>query len=124
MKYLALIAALALSACDSGTEWSDPPYEVVWIDVESNRSLFFSLGDGGLLGRVDPEIIAVGSNDKYVVAKQQSPGATTTLYYYIAKSNDGAKLNGHEITEGPFTVEEFEALSQKLGLPAFSRQFP
>jgi hypothetical protein len=123
MKHWIFITALALSACDSGTEWSSPPYEVAWIDIDSNRSLYLSLEDGGLLGRVEPEVIAIGNNDQYVVAKQLPPGSKSALFYYIKKSDDGAKFNGSEITKGPFTEQVFEALSQELKLPEFSHEF-
>lgn len=62
-----------LSACDSGVKWKDAPYEVVWIDTNENRTLNYNLGEGDSVGRVEAEVVAVGSDNKYVVAEQLNP---------------------------------------------------
>lgn len=68
---LILLSSLLLS-CDWGVEWRDKPYEVVWINIGENRMLNYEIAEGSSIGRVEAEIIAVGSNEKYVVAKQRS----------------------------------------------------
>ena len=48
----------SLSGCglfDSGVEWRDGPYELLWIDLPSQLSLNYDIGrDGGSLKRVRP----------------------------------------------------------------------
>lgn len=125
MRVLALIflSASALCGCDSGVEWRDREYEVGWIDTSENRSLYRSLEGGAGIGRVAAEVVAVGSNDKYVIAKRKSLGNGTFSYYIVDRKKDQPLLNGSEITEGPFSSSEFDALKQARQLPEFSATF-
>ena len=125
MKSLSLIVILsiALSACDSGVEWSEGEYEVHWIDTSQNRSLARKIDSSSSIGRVGAEVIAVGSNDKHVVAKQRSIGTNSISYFVINKAKDGKLLNQDEITEGPFSEKRFLELQKELGLPGFSKEF-
>ena len=118
-----LILSLLLTGCDSGVQWQDKPYKVIWIDTGDNRTLAYDLGEGASIGRVDAEIIAVGSNEKYVVAKQKPIGGAAMSYYYINREKDDKYLNGDEITQGPFSSASFLQLKSELGLPEFSKEF-
>ena len=124
MKRALLITFLALlCSCDSGVEWRDKPYEVMWIDTGDNRTLNYEITESASIGRVEAEVIAVGSNDKYVVAKQKPVGGGAISYFYIDREKDGKYLNGNEITQGPFSEVEFIQLRARLGLPEFSKEF-
>lgn len=119
-----IICLALLCGCDHGVEWEDHPYEVHWIDTGSNRTLARVIGDtGASIGRVDAVVVAVGSNDNYVVAKQIPVGESSASYYYIDKNKDGEYLNQSEITQGPFTENKFAQLQKELGLPKFSKEF-
>jgi hypothetical protein len=118
-----LLCSLVIVGCDSGVLWRDPPYQVQWIDTSDNRTLSYDLGNGGSIGRVDAEVIAVGSNELYIVAKQRLTYQNTIKYYYIERSKDHKHQNGYEITQGPFNEKEFSELSAKLNLPSFTREF-
>lgn len=118
-----LLWALLLTACDSGVQWQDKPYQVIWIDTGDNRTLAYDLGEGASIGRVKAEVIAVGSNEKYVVAKQKPNGGGPISYYYIKREKDDKYLNGHEVTQGPFSRARFIQLKSELGLPEFSKEF-
>jgi hypothetical protein len=75
-----------LSSCslfDFGIEWRGGPYALVSTDTDSDTSLSRDLGGGSWIGRVDATVFAVGRNDRFVVAKQQTisssmPYATPT----------------------------------------------
>jgi hypothetical protein len=123
MLALILVGVSALCGCDSGVEWHDQQYEVSWMDTSENRSLYRSLEGGDAIGRVTPEVVAVGSNEKYVVAKQKSLSNGTFSYYIIDRKKDQPLLNGNEIAEGPFSASEFDALKQERQLPEFSATF-
>ena len=124
MKLFSIIFASALcTSCDSGVLWEDHPYEVHWIDIGSNRTLAYSLGNGGSIGRVEPEVIAVGSNDSYVVAKQRSKTTKIVSYFYIDREKDDKYYNRDKITKGPFNQKEFTEISNLLNLPNFSESF-
>lgn len=104
-------------------EWRDSPYRVIWIDTGDNRTLNHEISVNTSIGRVEAEVIAVGSNEKYVVAKQKPIGGGSISYFYIERSKDEKYLNGAEITQGPFSEERFIQLKKELGLPDFSKEF-
>lgn len=112
-----------LCSCDSGVEWKDSPYEVIWIDTNDNRTLNHEISENTSIGRVDAEVIAVGSNERYVVAKQKPIGGGSISCFYIDRAKDDKYLNWHEITQGPFSESRFLQLKTDLGLPEFSKTF-
>jgi hypothetical protein len=118
--FFTVIIVLLLTAC--GPMWEDGDYEVYYID--GHITLGIKIDDSGTYhGRVDHKVVAVGSNEKYIIAKQLEPGSTAVSYFYIVRENDNKYLNPDEITQGPFTEERFTELSKKLGLPSFSKEF-
>jgi hypothetical protein len=119
-----ILFSLILCSCDSGVLWSDDPYEVHWVDTGNNVTLARRINGGpDTIGRVDAEVIAVGSNDKFVVAKQREIGSGSISYFYLEKSKDSTYLNLDEITQGPFSEARFTQLKTELGLPEFSKEF-
>ena len=102
--------------------WDDGEYEVYYINGDVVLGLKID-NSGTYHGRVDHKVIAVGSNDKYVVAKRLEPDNGTISYFYIAREKDNKYLNPDEITQGPFTELQFSELSKKLDLPEFSKEF-
>jgi hypothetical protein len=118
-----LLLLLVLSACDSGVKWEDKPYQVIWIDTDNNRTLVYAFDNGGSIGRVQAEIIAVGSNEKYIIAKQQDLNDKTISFFYLERSKDSMYRNSNQVTQGPFTEQEFEKLKSELNLPEFLKEF-
>jgi hypothetical protein len=115
---VSLFSALPfLSSCDSGTLWEDETYEVVWIDTDDYVSVYRKLEDGAGIGRVDPRVIAVASDDRYLTAENVSLTTGLHGFFYIDKAKDNDLLNGSEITVGPLTREEFLRKQSELGLP-------
>ena len=122
-RALFIIFTTLLCSCDSGVEWKDSPYEVIWIDTGDNRTLNHEISENASIGRVEAEVIAVGSNEKYVVAKQKPIGGGSISYFYIDRAKDDKYLNWDEITQGPFSEARFLLLKAELGLPEFSKEF-
>jgi hypothetical protein len=118
-----LLLLLVLSACDSGVQWEDKPYQVIWIDTDYNRKLVYAFEDGDSVGRVQAEVIAVGSNEKYIIAKQRDLKDKTISFFYLERSKDSMYGNSNQATQGPFTEQEFEKLKSELNLPEFSKEF-
>lgn len=124
MKQILILGLICLvSACDSGTEWRDAPYAVLWIDLSSNRVLVYEFDDGGAIVRVGAEVVAVGSDKNYVVVKQKATEGQPLSYFYVDKAKDDKYLNGDDIAQGPFSEAQFMRLKTKLGLPEFSQNF-
>lgn len=123
LRIAILISAAVLCGCDSGVEWRDREYEVSWLDTADNRSLYRSLDEGGGIGRVGAEVIAVGSDDRYIVAKQRSQSDGAVSYFIIDRKKDDVLLNADEITKGPFSAKDFDVLKGARRLPEFSATF-
>lgn len=123
MNRIALLLTLCVTACDYGVLWKESPYQVQWIDTKENRTLTYDLGNGHSIERVEAEILAVGINERYVVAKQRKMGSETINYFYIERNKDHQYKNDNEITQGPFSINEFIELKKVLGLPDFIKKF-
>jgi hypothetical protein len=122
-RALLIIFTTFLCACDSGVEWRNSPYEVIWIDTGDNRTLNHEISENASIGRVEAEVIAVESNNKYVVAKQKPIRGGSVSYFDIDRAKDDKYLNWDEITQGPFTEVRFLQLKTELDLPEFSKEF-
>jgi hypothetical protein len=121
-KALLFCLFFVLVACDSGTQWRDEKYAVIWIDTPA-LSLNLDIGEGASIERVAADVVAVGSNQFYVVAKQRSSKTKAFSYFYIEKNKDDSSKNADEITKGPYSEQEFIALSKQFGLPKLTKQF-
>ena len=130
-----LLLCLSISACSI---WEDVPYEVISTDgyVRLVKNLNFDgpigkVKSGGSIGLVSGNIIAVGSNEKYVVAKRKQeksfamidkePLTNDVMYYYIDRKKDDTGGHLDEIVNGPFTLAEFTKLKNSLELPEFTK---
>lgn len=122
--FLLVISAMILTACDSGTKWKSGNYEVYWIDVSSDLTLGLDIGDGMAIGRVMPQVYAVGENDTWIVAARHPKGDNSTSeFFYFSKAEDHPHKNAEEIVHGPFTEVEFAKIKADLTLPDWSKRF-
>lgn len=116
LKRLPLILLVGLITACSDPVWSDGDYEIYYFDG------FLKLGialDDGWHERVDHHVIAVGSDEKFLVVKQLAPQQQELNFYYIDRTEDNKYLNPDEITQGPFDQIRFEQLRVELNLPDF-----
>jgi len=88
---LLLLQGLALSGCDSGTEWSSGKYAVYWIDLRENLVPGRKLDGGNFIGRVAAPVIAVGDDEKWVVAARRGPKGERLFYYFLKSRDDDFK---------------------------------
>jgi hypothetical protein len=124
MKSVALLLVLSLLvSCDSGDLWSDGKYVVYWLDTGQNRQLGLIIDDSSTIRRVEAEVIGVGQNEQYIVAKRLNHENGEFEYFYIDRVQDHMYLNGDEISVGPFTEIMFQKKSEELGLPGISKEF-
>lgn len=110
------------AACDSGTLWQDAPYDLAWIDTHDNNIIYYRLDNGDGIGRVDANVVAVGRDEHFLVAKRQDED-NQIWFYYIEISKDRNYFNASDITQGPFDEQAFMALTETLGLPPFEHTF-
>jgi hypothetical protein len=110
--------ALALTGCGrpAATVWRDGHYKVYALDSDFNATKLGFDYSPGILGLVESEVIAAGSDLKYVVAERLDHTSNIHEYYVVTK----ATHNGIEGSlEGPFTSKEYEARKTALNLPNF-----
>jgi len=115
---LALVAStFSCSLFDAGTEWQDGPYALLWIDLPENVQLAYHQGKGGWAPLVEYRVFAVGSNSRYIVAKQHPNGdKSITNFYLIDRSKDE-----FHCVQGPMNELNFSKASKDLGLPTFTK---
>ncbi len=119
-----LLITAAVTGCDSGTVWKSGSYEVYWVDIPSDLTLGLDLGNGSAIGRVMPQVTAVGEDAQWIVAARHPDGdKTKTEYFYFSKTEDHPHKNAEDIVKGPFTEEAFKKESATLKLPAFTKRF-
>ena len=120
---LLISSAWLMTAClfDSGTDWSDGQFEVSWLDG-SERYLYYDMGNGGGPSLVKQPVIAVGSNQIYIVIKSRDTAGSIS-YHYIVKSDEWKIPKGIGIAKGAYTEKEFLELTEKLSFPPFEKSF-
>jgi hypothetical protein len=125
MKIAASIIAMfivILFIWGDSSMWEDEKYAVYYIDGDVKLGIKVD-DDGSFIGRVENNVIAVGSNEKYVVVKQLTSEPDVISYFVLDKENDNIYLKPYEVIEGPYTEPQFKKLNQKLDLPKFSEAF-
>lgn len=115
-------SATSCSLFDSGVEWRAGPYALLWIDTAENNSLCREIGGGSCIGRVDATVFAVGSNGRYVVAKQHPAGdRDKTSYFIIDSLRDSELANQSDVVLGPLSKEAYGKKAVELNLPEFTK---
>ncbi len=103
---------------DSGIPWKHAKYALIWIDDPRNVSLSYDAGEGSWIGRIEPSVFAVGSDERYVVAKQHPRGdKSITSYFIIEVAKDSLYAEPKDVVVGPLTEEDFKERSAQLRLP-------
>ena len=82
-------------------------YFIEAIDDSKNRSLYYSLKDGGGIGRVNNGVIAVGLDDVYIIIKQQVSGKTR--HFILDMRNDSSTADPSDSLHGPYNIDQFNA---------------
>lgn len=121
-RLLTALAAIHLVSCDPSVEWQSGDYEIYTIDASNDQTLGLKIKDGGRIGRVAPQVFAVGEDKKWIVAGRYPDGDKTRKeFFYFAKAKDHPHKNADEIVLGPFNEADFSALKSELKLPDWSK---
>lgn len=100
--------------------WEDEDYAVYVIDGQTQFGIKID-DEGSFHGRVEPEIIAVGSNEKFIVIARKIN--KSVLYFYIEKSKDNKYLDSNEVIKAGYSLEVFNELKKQHGFPELSVYF-
>jgi hypothetical protein len=109
------------SLFDSGVEWRDGKYALIWIDLPDEVSLSYEVSEGGWVGLVEPRVFAVGADDRYVVAKQHPGGDRLSTHYFIVDRRQDVVRHSERAITGPLTETEFQRKATELRLPPFTK---
>jgi len=123
-KFLLIVACACLVSCDSYSERIVGPYIAIAIDEPSNMSISYDLGGGSSIGKIDAEVVAVGFNDKFIIAKQRPLSDPSKVnYFYLEMAKDSKYANPSKSLTGPLSEKDFMESKSRLGLPDFTRTF-
>jgi hypothetical protein len=112
---------LAFNACfgDIKVVRLDSTYSIVTTDVDADRSLSYDLGDGSFVGRVNGQVVAVGLDDNFIIAKQHLDGDSSKVNYYILNRKlDNRSADPKDCVIGPLDETQFAEKRAELGVPA------
>ncbi|MBN1254843.1 MAG: hypothetical protein JXA50_06175 [Deltaproteobacteria bacterium] len=99
-------------------------YYVSIIDIPEDRSLYYDLGDGSGIGRVNGGVIAVGWDNDHIIVEQYKDNKN--LFYILEINKDSKYAVPSESVSGPFNETEFNEIRTKLNVDAklgFSKRF-
>jgi len=118
-----LVWVLIVSGCGrSGeTSWRDGNFKVYSLESNTDATRLGYDHRPGVLRLVGEEVVAAGSNAKWVVAEQLDHTTGETQFFIVAKEK-GELHSGRK--EGPMTQALFLRLSGERKLPAFSWRKP
>ena len=121
----AVACSMFLSSCalfDSGIPWRSGPYKLLWIDLPDEVQLVYDIGRGGSVPLVAPRVFAVGSDDRYVVAKQHPHGdKAVTNYFIVDRRSVKSERDIEGSAVGPLDEAAFRQQASTLKLPAFTK---
>ncbi len=125
--YKTIILCLVISACDlfSSTYWEEDNY---YIQNDSGsafgKSLYYDLGDGNGIGRVE-FVTKIGSGEKYLIIESQQKTENKKDYWILDKTKDHRLFNASEIVEGPYTESDFLNKKSEYGIEnlKFTQEF-
>jgi hypothetical protein len=101
----------------------DGPYRLNAIDVMSEMSICYDLGNGHCIGRISETVFAVGWNSAYVVAARHPYNDKSKVeYFYLVRALDGPHVDPSVTVRGPFDLQSFGQERQRLGLPPLMRE--
>ncbi|GAB6197323.1 hypothetical protein PAGU2595_026500 [Lysobacter xanthus] len=122
-----LSAAVALAGCglfDSGIEWEDGPFVVIWIDLFEQAHLAHRIDKTTSSSVTEPCVTAVGSNAAVVVAERIPPGSRVSEFYVVYKSRfEWSKPESAWMT-GPLSAPAYAALKAREPMPELNVVVP
>ena len=124
LQFFMLFSAILLPSCDSWSFWQSGNYEVYAIDDSTRREFGVNLGGGGIQGLVQPIVVGIGEDTRWIVIKRHPDGdKTRTEFFYLAKLEVDAQQRGEDVAHGPFTEAEMTQKTQELKLPTITTRF-
>ena len=126
-----LVTCLAVSAAvagcallDSGVEWEDGQFVVIWIDLYSNAHLAHRVDESASSGITEPCVTAVGSNSSVIVAERIPPGTKASEFYVVYKGRFSPSEPQSAWMAGPLSAAGYAALAAREPMPILREVVP
>lgn len=113
MKITLLLVILISLSCGKTltySDWADGDFHVY---TTKDRPKLGIYAHPGYLNLVPEEVIAIGSNDLWIVARQYDHASKTSDHYYIVNKKT-------EYPDGPLNEKEYEKFRNERALPSFT----
>jgi len=125
-SWLVLASVLLMSGCfawfDFGVEWQDGNYALTWVDSYNSMALSYSTGPDRWGTVIESQVFAVGSDERYIVARQHPQGSrSVTMYFIVDKAQPPNSRDLTKTVVGPLSEQAFATKQAELKLPAFSK---
>ena len=119
------ILLFSIIGCDGGTLWKDGEYEVIWIDSNGPYMAECDAKIDMCKELTGETILAVGSNERFIVTEVIGKESDKSTYYIIDKNISGfnTNMNLPNSVAGPYSKEQFNTKVKLLNLPGFSKTF-
>jgi hypothetical protein len=123
----ALTVGLTVSGCallDSGVEWEEGPFVVIWIDLFANAHLAHRVDEDASSSITEPCVTAVGSNSAVVVAERIVPGTKTSEFYVVYKDRFEQSRPEAAWLVGPLSPSHYARLRTQQRMPELKEVVP
>ena len=123
LAFLTLLVCLLFAGCGFvHDEHITGSYRLIAVDLDKQMGISYDLGDGSAAGRINETVFAYGFDLRYIVAKQHpNNDRSITNYYYLDMTKDNKYADPAVSVTGPLSETDFEAASELLQLPKFTR---
>jgi len=96
-----------LVGCDSGKNWENDQYAVIWTDTKDNASLYRKNKSGDpSIHRIGPEVKKIYLDERYIVARIEEIGTEISFYYILNIDRDSNIARLSDVVSGPFSSEK------------------
>jgi len=112
---------LGCGPCDYRMRWSDGDFLVYEIDTADARRLGYAVDAYGSRGMVGPTVVAVGSDERWIVVETVDRDSGGRGFYVVDKQVEARFSN--EGVAGPYEREAFLRRVEAEGLPDFEVRY-
>lgn len=116
-----MLASLLMFAASCGRPaevyWKDGNFKVYATDDDFNATKLGYDHRPGLLGLVESEVVAAGSNEQYVFVERRTSAGIKE--FYLTRNEKSAHTHSGNV-EGPYTETEFRDIRRARVLPEFA----
>ena len=118
LQVFLVVIAISCAGAPGNTYWEDGNFKVYATDSDFGATKLGYDHRPGLLGLVEPEVVAAGSTAKFIFVERHARGAGRREFFIVEKE----ELNGSHTgkVKGPLSEVEFEEIRKTQQFPEFA----